>query len=314
MKIFLKNTFIKLAWLLRRAMCFYLVIFFLIYVVVDYEKVRFGLKVRIIENFMPSSFRYLTSIVKENATERSAELKEYIKFYEKVNQFFPNQVDTLSMLGFCYSKLGDTRRAVFYYNKAIQLDPQYFWPYYNLGLIYFKNRLFKEARAMFQQAILCDLNYALNFIHQSKVVYRSIALDDPLFGQEAPKRLREGYKNAYVLLLFTDFELKDYSLMLKDAHEAMTKKLDNQDIFYFFVGLAEYELKEFKKAVYLFKVALKHNSRSYDSYYYLGLSYQALKEKESAQEAWKNIQGKLRKEELGKYYLGQIQQLALQIF
>jgi len=54
--------------------------------------------------------------------------------------------------GFCHGRKGQFAKAVEAYNRALEMDPTYSKPYYNLGLAYMKLKNYEDALAIFEKA------------------------------------------------------------------------------------------------------------------------------------------------------------------
>ncbi len=59
-----------------------------------------------------------------------------------------------------YYDLGLVEEAIKFYKKVIAVDPEFSWPYNNLGLIYKAQDKVKEAEKAFDNAIRLDPDYA----------------------------------------------------------------------------------------------------------------------------------------------------------
>lgn len=273
----------------RRAVIFYIFIFLVVHLLVDYERVRFGLKIRILDNMMPDSFHYLIESVEGKELVDQNKLTPFFRFYAKVVGFFPEQSDAWGMLAFCYYHLKDYNRAVVGYQKAMTLEPDYFWYYYNLGTIYYKDNQYAKAAQYFHDAILMDPNEALTFTLNSNVIYRSILRNFKDPKRELMLRIQRGYHQAYLMAVLSCFKSKDYIKMFNVAQKAIKNKVHNYQIFYYFSGLALYQLKEYKKAVVLFNTYIKFDFQHPEPFQYLAWSYQNLGNQLAAQDALSKV-------------------------
>ncbi len=203
------HIFQIIRWVLTRAVIFYGVIFLVSNVVIDYEKIRFGIKIRIIDNMMPNSFRHLTDLAQGKVLADQDQLRiVYIPFYEKIVAFFPDQSDAMGMLAYCYFFNGRARDAFLLYQKASELSSGCFWFHYNLGVLYFRDGNFANARNEFKKASVTSFADTANFINSSKIVYRSLLLADPGFGPSALKRFKVASRNAAAFVNLCDEILK----------------------------------------------------------------------------------------------------------
>lgn len=117
----------------------------------------------------------------------------YITYFNLVSDYMPNQADSYAMLGFCYSHLNQSSLAIDNYKKAIELNPRFFWSYYNLGLLSWANGNFQEASFLFKQSLLLDPRETIESILPSKL-YMSI-----LAGSKISYNIVDSLQHGYQL-------------------------------------------------------------------------------------------------------------------
>ena len=76
-----------------------------------------------------------------------------LSFYQKAIELNPDYVVAYNDLGIIYEKLKLPNEAEKMYKKAIELDPQYAGAYTNLALLYEKNKDFEAAAQMWRKRI-----------------------------------------------------------------------------------------------------------------------------------------------------------------
>ncbi len=295
-KIMLKS----LKWILSRAIVFYLIVYSFSNVIVDYEKIRFGLKIKILNSVMPQSFSYLIESVEAQKEKDALIIEQYVKFYVKVVEFFPERADALGMLGFCYYHLGQVKKAISAYTQATSLEPDLFWFPYNLGLIYAQNGQYQKAKDYFHKALNADLKKTLGYITASKVIYRGLLLHVRQGEQELNRRLNEGYRNALNFFIFCAYQTGDFNDLTQYFNQAVTLKVKDLDKIYRYAGIVTYRMGKYNDALFYFKESLRNNPQNGEEiYYYLGLTYQALGDDTLANE-WKNKARTHHPQELNK--------------
>ena len=88
---------------------------------------------------------------------------EAIAYYQKIIQLEPESWETYHQLGDVLSKAERWQEAVITYNQAIQLNSQFAWSYNNLGYALLKLERWSEAFPALQQAI--EINPELSWAH-----------------------------------------------------------------------------------------------------------------------------------------------------
>jgi tetratricopeptide (TPR) repeat protein len=92
------------------------------------------------------------------AAERAIKEGDYqtaIAELEKVNLLFPNNADVLNYLGYAHRKLGQTEKALAYYQQALAVDPEHRAAHEYLGELYLQMK--DLAKAEEQLTILQSL-------------------------------------------------------------------------------------------------------------------------------------------------------------
>lgn len=130
-------------------------------------------KLRKLNNFAPSSYDYLLGLMEGQRKLHPARLEEYEHYYKMLMAYLPGRAEAYGMLGFCSYYLGKVQKAIFYYRKAVQLYPRFFWFHYNLGVLYLQNGEYDKALESLKAAQTTQARDTLNLIFSSKV-YRPI--------------------------------------------------------------------------------------------------------------------------------------------
>ncbi len=204
-------------------------------------------------------------------------LKECIYYHQKVAYFFPYQSpEANSMLGFCYYRYGRVDRAVQAYQRSLELNPVYFWSYYNLGVIAYNRKDYPRAYSYFRTATEQDMVKTMLIISQSKVYSDVIASDKAATqGYDVEKSVKSGYEKAYIGIMATLFKAEKYAQLLQFSVKNASAKEQGQDIYYFYAGLAAFHLKVFDKAAVLLEKSIELNGQNADAFLYMGLCLQA---------------------------------------
>ena len=287
MKTFMQKFYKAAMYVFTRAAVFYFIVFLASNVIVDYEKIKFNMQIRVLNSIMPNSF---ASLIKATAPEKKhndTEIVSYIRFYQRVVDFFPEQADARAMLGFCYFHREDISRAMANYQKAFEINKDVFWTNYNLGILYVLTHQDKEAEVYLKRATVADSQKTLNFILTSNVIYRSIMVDAGISVEELKVNLKEGYFQANMLLLKIYERQKNFSEMILTAQNALKTNLPHKEFFYYTIGFALYQLKDYTQARLYFQECLKINSSLSDAYQGLALTFQMLGKDKAAVAALK---------------------------
>lgn len=137
--------------------------------------------------------------------------------------------------------------AIDYYNKTIELDPNFIFSFSSLGDIYTNQNSFEEAEKFYNKALNIDCNH----------VYTNHMLG-----------------NLYKRINKTDDAEKHYKIAIKK----------DSNYFYSYYGLGNiyFQRKEFENAVEMYEKALALDNNFYDAIFGLGVAYHHKKNYEKA--------------------------------
>jgi len=188
--------------------------------------------------------------------ENGAKVAEsYMDYYKKVVESFPQFSEGQGLLGFCHYYAGAEQEAMLSLARAITLNPNIFWHYYNLGAIYFNQGQYEKSINVFGKGITLKPETVLKVVSHSKV-YRQIIYGNKGVNFGIGVNLKEGYKNAYLLIAES----------------------------YYRLGKQFYAVKKYNEAARFFKESIAIIPQQSESYEYLSLIYLSSGDKKTAKE------------------------------
>lgn len=185
---------------LSRAVVFYAVLICLSFGFVDYKKIAFNMKIDAINAVLPESYKYLIDVSEGKVSVNYQKFKQYVIFYQTVVNFFPERADAHALLGYCFFKLNNLAKAEYHYKEAIKLNSDNFMFYYNFAMLKLNSGDIKGAKDYLSKAVNCDLGNSIKFLHDSKIIYRSIISENPYIINNYIALLTQRYNNALRLL------------------------------------------------------------------------------------------------------------------
>ncbi len=188
----LYRTFTNRSILIAKAAATMMVFIFLFLVIQqEYDNA----KLRKLNNFAPRSYEYVIELMDGNKSFDRWQVEDYEHYYKMLVAYIPNRADAYGMLGFCTYHLRKSQEAIRYYQKAVELNPQFFWFHYNLGVLYLQRGEYTKAIEALKAARATQPNDTLKFLLSSKV-YRPILAD--LADTDLPKeKLKKGFQNCF---------------------------------------------------------------------------------------------------------------------
>jgi tetratricopeptide (TPR) repeat protein len=222
---------------LKKGFTLYLALFILSWVLVDYDQIKTGAKIRTSSFFKPSTYNGLIRFHEGEGKPERKQLKDYAYYYQKLIDYNPELADAHVLLGYCLYSLGRPQDAKNHYQTAVDLNPPLFWAYYNLGVIHFQQKDYRRAIDLFQQAVGKHPQHTVGFMQSSDKVFVPL-LKGRLTQPVMLTRLREGYRHAYLLLTLSHAALGDYLSMQRSGQQALIMNVGDKELFTFLVDFA----------------------------------------------------------------------------
>ena len=195
------------------------------------------------------------------------------------------QPQTSFRVGISYFGQGEYDKAIIEFEKSIELDENHTESYYYLGQCYlqkgiieYNNKNIFKAYSLYQKA---------NKIAEQVIPqYEKIIENNP---EDLNSYLRLGY--IYEVRSIVPF-INDYDKALEYYLKALdlatsSSSAGNTGIIIYLntrVGYIYFEKKKYSQAIEYLESAVKMSSHNVEAYYYLGLSYDKIGEKEKARE------------------------------
>jgi tetratricopeptide (TPR) repeat protein len=135
-----------------------------------------------------------TAIIKHifnTESVKSESLADYVGFYKKVVELFPDQAEGYGFLGYIYFYTGERTKALEAYQKAFKLKPYFFYYAYNLSIIQIHLQDERGANETLERVLKMNSDVALDLMESSRlygdIFYFIKGLDRPFL----EKRLKD---------------------------------------------------------------------------------------------------------------------------
>ncbi len=256
---------------------FYFVAVLLALSAFDYEGVMNQVRLSVLNRLMPDS-TYVAKFVENHGqlgVNDAINVKDYMVCFREVVRYFPSFFEAWGILGFSYYHLGKTEQAIYAYERAIVANPNNLWFYHDLGMIYFKSGQYEKAADYFKKALMTNADVALASLISSRVYLPIFEYIKDYQGVLAGN-IKKGYQHCYQMLVLLEYRLNRFAEALRGAQYAIKTNTEPKDFFYHFAGLAAYQLKDYKTAIYFFQESIKINPQNPEAFHYLALIYRTL--------------------------------------
>ena len=203
----------------------------------------------------------------------------------KVQPPLQPQPQTPFRIGMSYFGKGEYDKAIIEFEKSIELDENHTESYYYLGQCYlqkgiieYNNKNIFKAYSLYRKAN--------KFAEQVIPQYEKIIEDNP---RDLNSYLRLGYiyEVRSIVPFINDYDKAlEYYLKALDLTTSSSSAGNTGIIIYLNVriGYIYFEKKKYSQAIEYLENAIKMSSYNAEAYYYLGLSYDKIGEKEKARE------------------------------
>ena len=240
-------------------------------------------QIRTLNHFMPHSYEDLFRIENNPQGSDKFRLPRYLLYYRIVTTLSPQKAGAHALSGFCYYHLDRIPEAVEAYQRAVALNAGIISHHYNLGFLLFEQKRYDEAIVSFRQAVSLKNTDYLKTLLNSKI-YRPIFFKSPFKESEILReRIKAQYFHSYRLLLLSYYYSQNYSGLRDVIPKAFSQGFEKDGVFYYYLGLASFEMKDYERGIYYLKEAIDRQFDCAESFYYLGLCLRELGKEDVAQ-------------------------------
>ncbi|HEY9166584.1 MAG TPA: tetratricopeptide repeat protein [Candidatus Kryptonia bacterium] len=195
-----------------------------------------------------------------------------ILFFEKAIELDPEYSEAYHNLGLSYYSNGDTGKAISLFQKAIALNPGYSRAYDDLGFAYVGEDSIDKAIPMFNRAIELDANDSYGYDDLGYAYYKKGDLEKAIEFHETAIRIDPNDSYGYAALghyyAVTDSVDKAIPLLQKAI------ELDPNNAFaYDNLGFVYADLDSVDKAIFLYKKAIGISPQHPRAFYNLGNAF-----------------------------------------
>lgn len=250
----MKNLKTTALFLVTRTFWIYVLAALFAHFLCDYQEGKSRAKGAAISRYMPD-FRYLVDFRDDRVPFDQKKFEESYNYFRLLNKYMPDHADVLGMLGFCSYYLGQEKQAASFYERALYRFPNSFAYRYNLGILAFKRGDYAQAKQYFLKSMEASLPENLNYISSSRVFLPLYDNIDEI-KKELPEYAKKGRERAYRMLTLSYYYLKDFVGLAPVAQFALNFSGEDQEFYYYSLGLAYVHLKQYPRAFLLLQKAL----------------------------------------------------------
>lgn len=203
-----------------------------------------------------------------------------VTFFEKASEIDPNYAEAFYQTGFCYGMLGKHNEALKASKQAAKLRPNWTETHINIGASSFALGQFKDALEAYKTAIKldesnADVQYALGL-----TLGKLNRTDEEILAYKRTVAIKPDHANALEKLGLAYFKQKRFNDALQAFEQLKTYKTDAKT--YNYLGECYFETEKFEQSLEAFNNAVGFDPDFDKARYNLGRAYFKLGDKDSA--------------------------------
>lgn len=188
----------------------------------------------------------------------STDMREKRELYSKAIEINPEFLDAYINRGLVNNELGDYEESLRDYDKAIELDKKCALAYNNRGYTKYLQGDFSGALADYNKAILLNPKFQMALDNKALLFSKACMSDDKDFSEK-----------FYLSLGIREINEGHFLEAIKNFDESLNYNKDNE-IVYFYKGIACHSLGNDKEAYDNYTEAIKLNKNMTDAYFNRG--------------------------------------------
>jgi serine protease Do len=209
-----------------------------------------------------------------------------LEYFKKATENDPNSTTAWYGLGYCYAGQNSDTDAIAAYKQAIQTDPTNAISHFHLGNYLHKLGRFDEAIQAFKQVVLINPEFEEAYFNLGIIYLKAGRLDEGKEAFQNVVRINPESKTAHYNIAVTCAKLGQY----QEAVEAYKKAIHIQPDFteaHFNLGVVYGELGNHKNEVEAYKQAIRSNPDFAPAHYAIGKAYLKRGDKAAALDQYK---------------------------
>jgi protein O-GlcNAc transferase len=225
---------------------------------------------------MYNSTKKLESLISQGVKcHENGQFMEAEIFYKDALKIKPNNFSALQLYGTLLSQVKKNDQALYFLNKAIQINP-YFAPCHNnIGLVFHDLNRLDDALISFTDAIKYEKNYAEPFFNKGNVLFELNRIDEALNCFDKAIEIKPDYIEAFFHRALILQEKKQFPEALA-SYDAALNLNSNYTEAYFNKGYIFHELKKFDQATIMYTRVITLKPDYAEAYFGLGYIFQEL--------------------------------------
>lgn len=245
---FVSSLFTR-GWILLLAVALFAVAF------VDYKKMSEHAWPSTLSRLRPS-YAVLVNVVDQKKPFEETIFEDFIHYLSEVNKIVGQRFDADILLAYSKYQLGYKSAAQTLFVSAMERNPSYFWSYYNLGLLSYRNGDMANATSLLERAAFMDPELSLKFILTSRI-FLPLTSEGGYNTARFHENIRKARVDCFHLLAHVYLAAAQFDKVIVISQKALeTAKQDETANFYYYWATALMKKGEWMQAGQVFEKCL----------------------------------------------------------
>lgn len=203
-----------------------------------------------------------------------------VTFFEKAAEIDPNYAEAFYQTGFCYGMLGRHNEALKASKQAARLRPNWTETYINIGASSFALGQFKDALEAYKTAVKLDESNADSQYALGLTLGKLNRTDEEILAYKRTVAIKPDHANAIEKVGLAYFKQKRYADAVQSFEQLKTYRPDAKT--YNYLGESYFETGKVEESLEAFNNAVGYNPDFDKARYNLGRAYLKLGDRDSA--------------------------------
>jgi len=235
----------------------------------NYRKKNYSMTEKLCNKILSIDSNHFDSLVLlSNIFALNRNFEKAKELLTRADEIKPNNLSVLNNLGTASKELGDTKKAISFYEKVIRINPNHANAQFNLGVAFYRLRELKKAKFFFKKTVEIQPNYALAFVNLANVCRELKDYENAISNYQKAIEVNPKIVSAHNNLGLVFRELNDYNNAISCYKKAIEIKADKAGTHHN-LALALKELGKFDKAIESHEMAIKCEPDNLIHYFYL---------------------------------------------
>ncbi len=195
-----------------------------------------------------------------------------IAYYKRSIEIDPNNYEAFFMLGNANFELDNYKKSIEYYKNTIKIKPDYYWATGNIGLAYFNIEKFNKAIEYYKTAIKIKPDYIWAILNLGNTYFKLSKYDEAAKQYQKIINIEPNNKDALCNLGMAYANLKEYDKSLKQFNHVLSIESEHLNAFQ---GIATtyFLMDNYNKAIEYYQRAMNLEPSNHEILSFLGASY-----------------------------------------